>query len=657
MNNFDEYKTYAEDFLERYFGVPTTRNFKCINPTHNDDKPSMSFDKTNNRAHCFGCGASYDIFDLVGLYFKIEDKGEQFKKVQELYGGGATPKIAKKSKIVEKNNEKPAKREEIRKYIENCIKNASKTDYFQKRGISSESVLRFGLGYDIERNAIVIPYNRTYTYYQTRCIEDKKFFKPKSEDAGAEPLYNAEALKMKNKTPIFIVESPLCAISIMQCGGMAISICGTSGISKVITAVKKKAPKGALILCLDNDEPGQRASLELGDKLKELKITFITYNIADECKDPNELLQKNAKKLQKNIEKAIFEAKKLTFSEFDTFTAKELQDMELPPIKWIVKEMLPQGLAILAAPSKAGKSWMMFQLCLAVSQGQTFLERETIKSGCWYLALEDSRTRMKDRLLKVNGPGALPSNLHISIKAPTLDSGLLDLMQVTLEEHKDIKLIIIDTLQKVRGKIDRNDSVYGNDYREMGVLKNFADENQVCILLVHHLRKMKDDDIFNQISGSTGIMGSCDTVFTISKKKRQDEDATFSMTGRDIVQDDITITYDKNSHKWVKVNNAEEKEALKRKQEYENNDVIKTIKAIVKANKYGWKGSSSDIMKQAHDLLGIVLAETPTSIGKVIQGYENQLYYDGITHKYNKNKRLHEFADKMTATYNKTFFD
>ena len=412
-----------------------------------------------------------------------------------------------------------------------------------------------------------------------------------------------------------------------------------------------------MILCLDNDEPGQRASLELSDKLKELKIKFITYNIADDCKDPNELLQQNPQKLQKNIQNAIKEAKKLTFSDYDTFTAKELQEMDLPPVQWVVKDVLPHGLAILAAPSKAGKSWMMFQLCLAVSQGQTFLNKETIQSGCWYLALEDSKPRMKDRMLKQNGSLDLPENLVLSLKAPTLDNGLLEHMEMQLDATPDVKLIIIDTLIKIRGKVDRNAGVYSNDYREMGILKNFAEKKGICILLVHHLRKMSDDDTFNRISGSTGIMGSCDTIFTISKKKRGDEEAIFSMTGRDIIEEELTITYDKTTHKWTKVANAEEKETLRQKQEYENNDIVRTIKAIMKANKYGWKGSATDIMKQAHDLLGIVLQEVPSAIGKVIQNYEMQLYYDGITHKYNKNKRLHEFADKLTATYNKSFFD
>ena len=99
---FNDYKHYAEDFLQRYFGVNTARNFKCLNPLHNDDNPSMGYEKGKCRAHCFGCDAYYDLYDLVGLYFGIENKGEQLKKVQELYDIGAlysrkipTPKVKK----------------------------------------------------------------------------------------------------------------------------------------------------------------------------------------------------------------------------------------------------------------------------------------------------------------------------------------------------------------------------------------------------------------------------------------------------------------------------------------------------------------------------------------------------------------------------------
>ena len=70
--------------------------------------------------------------------------------------------------------------------------------------------------------------------------------------------------------------------------------------------------------------------------------------------------------------------------------------------------------------------------------------------------------------------------------------------------------------------------------------ERLADKHKICLLFVHHLRKMADDsDVFNMISGSTALMGATDTILILSKKKRTDENATLSVTGRDIEQNEL----------------------------------------------------------------------------------------------------------------------
>ena len=100
---------------------------------------------------------------------------------------------------------------------------------------------------------------------------------------------------------MFIVESPICAMSIMQCGETAIATCGTSGINKIAKAIKAKKPRCTFILCMDNDEPGQEAQQDLANQLFEFNIKYISFNIAGKYKDPNELLTKDPKQLEKNI--------------------------------------------------------------------------------------------------------------------------------------------------------------------------------------------------------------------------------------------------------------------------------------------------------------------------------------------------------------------
>ena len=81
--------------------------------------------------------------------------------------------------------------------------------------------------------------------------------------------------------------------------------------------------------------------------------------------------------------------------------ADELKNMEIEPMFFVVENMLPVGLSILASPPKFGKSWMCMMLSIAVSNGTPFLGFKTNKSGVLYLALEDSYQRLQDRMSKV----------------------------------------------------------------------------------------------------------------------------------------------------------------------------------------------------------------------------------------------------------------
>ena len=96
------------------------------------------------------------------------------------------------------------------------------------------------------------------------------------------------------------------------------------------------------------------------------------------------------------------------------------------------------------------------QMCLAVSRGKEFLDYVTNQAGCLYLALEDGVYRLQDRLKKLLCKEKSPDNFYLSVKADVLDGGLIKQLDEEFEEHPDIKLIIIDTLQKVRGSVKRN---------------------------------------------------------------------------------------------------------------------------------------------------------------------------------------------------------
>lgn len=123
-------------------------------------------------------------------------------------------------------------------------------------------------------------------------------------------------------------------------------------------------------------------------------------------------------------------------------------------------------------------------------------------------------------------------NLYFSVSTGQLGKGLDEQLARFVAEHPYTKLIIIDTLQKVR-EVGGDNYSYANDYQIMARLKSFADVPCLCMLLVHHTRKQNADDKFDMISGTSGLLGVADGAFLLQKEKRTGNAATLEVSGRD----------------------------------------------------------------------------------------------------------------------------
>lgn len=174
--------------------------------------------------------------------------------------------------------------------------------------------------------------------------------------------------------------------------------------------------------------------------------------------------------------------------------------------------------------------------------GTSRMGDENTAERCSLSQLEDTHRRIKDRLYNLTDDA--PRNLHFAVMCGLIGSGLEEIIDF-LNEHKDTKLVIIDTLQKVRdskGSAGKA-GMYGNDYDDISSIKRIADEYNIAIILVHHLRKLKDsDDPFNEVSGSTGIIGAADTSF-ILKRKRTKDTASLLVSGRDVEYQELTLQF------------------------------------------------------------------------------------------------------------------
>lgn len=237
----------------------------------------------------------------------------------------------------------------------------------------------------------------------------------------------------------------------------------------------------------------------------------------------------------------------MPIKKLDTIDADTLQTITYEPITFLVDNLLPQGLHLLAGAPKIGKSWLALWLCLRVARGEPLWNFPTHPCEVLYLCLEDSFQRIQSRLFDLTE--SAPPTLHFAVMAEQIQSGLLDQIEQFLTVHPATGLVVIDTLQRIRSA--GNDvSPYASDYRDIGVLKALADRRRIAILLVHHLRKLSDDDPMNMISGTTGLSGATDSNFVLRKSKRRENTATLYCTGRDIAYRELSLEFDGDTHIW-----------------------------------------------------------------------------------------------------------
>ena len=229
-----------------------------------------------------------------------------------------------------------------------------------------------------------------------------------------------------------------------------------------------------------------------------------------------------------------------------TIDGETLMSQPLTPLNFVVDTLLSQGLHILAGSPKVGKSWLALWLAVTVAKGDPVWGMGVKQGTTLYLCLEDSTLRIQNRLFEITEDA--PANVHFTTNSNTLGKGLEEQLRAFLTEHPDTVLVIIDTLQMIRGA--GYDNTYANDYRDLSVLKHIADTHGISILLVHHLRKMNDDDPMNMISGTTGLSGATDSNFVLRKSKRRENTATLYCTGRDIPYRELALEFDGEDHVW-----------------------------------------------------------------------------------------------------------
>lgn len=338
-----------------------------------------------------------------------------------------------------------------------------------------------------------------------------------------------------------------------------------------------------------------------------------------------------------------------------------LWERDVPAPVYAVEGLITTGITILASPPKFGKSWMCMDLAMSVANGSEFLGMKTHKQSVIYLALEDGDFRLKERSMKsANGNGS--AGVYLVKEAPIIKDGLLGMIVDLLDSHEDhVGMIIIDTLQKIRGVAGKTEGVYGYDYRELGQLHQFALDKNLSLVLVHHLNKAGDDtDFVSRLNGSTGVSGAADTIITLTKMKRGDNMTKMSITGRDVVERTLVLQMDWPNYRWICLGEEQDVEKEADEHAFWNDPVTKTIIHFLDeaqdtlegpdVDQVEWRCSSSQLLKSVEQMYGQQKDLSAVAIGLKIKKLQPMLgSLAGITYEYQRgtSKREHVFIREV----------
>ena len=252
---------------------------------------------------------------------------------------------------------------------------------------------------------------------------------------------------------------------------------------------------------------------------------------------------------EENLEELYHRMQRMTDPHYlHTLSMTELYQTPYRSRPPIIEGLLYAGAYILAGAPKIGKSFLVAQIAYHVSTGKKLWEYQVHQGTVLYLALEDDFQRIQSRMFKMYGIDDTP-NLHFATAAGKIGNGLDQQLANFVRDHPDTKLMIIDTMQKIRETGGEAYS-YASDYEIIGKLKEFADRYGICVLTVHHTRKQPAGDAFEMISGTTGLLGCADGSLLTQKKKRTALEATIDVVGRDQQDQILYLKKDPETQIW-----------------------------------------------------------------------------------------------------------
>lgn len=362
----------------REHGFPLTRSFRCLNPAHQDRHPSMRYNPKNQTVHCFSCGATYDLFDLLGMEEGLDGFSAQLEAARRRYGGMTSQVSVYREKTGV----------DLTVYAREGAQKRTEADlvWFEARGIGQALVEKYGLFVDGGRAVFPLWEAGCCVGWCARAMEDS--LRPRYRNSpGPMGIWGVDSLYDSAGQPVAVCEGVMDALSLESCGCRAVALCGAANSRRLLQVLRRlEGPVPPLILAGDDDEAGRKMNRELADGLRELGVNCVLLRYPEGCADANDALVRCKERLEQEVERALREAEGGQALEKERYEESSLAGMAGEFLAYLDRSRqraafssgicaldealgggIFPGLYVLGAPSSLGKTTLLLQMADAMA--------------------------------------------------------------------------------------------------------------------------------------------------------------------------------------------------------------------------------------------------------------------------------------------------
>lgn len=322
--------------------------------------------------------------------------------------------------------------------------------------------------------------------------------------------------------------------------------------------------------------------------------------------------------------------------------SSEYNLMIFKEINWLIENILPdKGFAAVSAKPKVGKTWLCYQVAFAKATGGALMGKQVDKCTVIYFDLETPGRSRKKRLLKFTNGQPIPSGIKFIDTVRKINAGFQEDLEELLKQYPETKVVIVDTIKKIRNPRPTNVTENQHDDTEIGALAKFVNDHDILLLGVNHNTKISNEDPFDNALGSISIQGSLDTILVITQEKDKCGRTTNTMLhvkGREVEEEHYSVSFD--DCRWSIVGKAEDVGQIQAKSDLLGNPITTTIKTLIsESENREWKGKSAEFIKEFARINKKALAMSGQTFTKWVEAHEIPLVlycnieYTKIKHK------------------------